>query len=294
MARALITGASGQDGSYMAELLLSKGYEVFGLVRRSSQDNLSRIRHILDDITLIYGDMSDSGSVHEAIELSEPDEIYNLAAMSFVPASWKQPELTFDINATGLIRLIQYSEPYNSKIYQASSSEMYGNSYPFFQPLSPYGVSKLSAHYIADIYRKKGRFISCGICFNHESPRRGDEFVTKKITNFFKNPVGKLRLGNLAASRDWGYAGDYVEAMHLMLQQEKPDDYEIATGETHTIREFLDIVNPNWEHYVEVDPMLLRPNDVITLKGNPSKIMALGWEPSVSFEGLVKMMVSHE
>lgn len=293
MARALITGLSGQDGSYMAELLLSKGYEVYGLLRRSSQDNLSRIRHILDDVTLIYGDMTDSGSIQQAVEISMPDEIYNLAAMSFVPASWTQPELTFDINTQGLIRLIQFSEPYDSKIYQASSSEMYGNSYPFFQPLSPYGVSKLAAHNLASIYRKKGRFISCGICFNHESPRRGDEFVTKKITNFFKNPVGKLRLGNLAASRDWGYAGDYVEAMHLMLQQEIADDYEIATGESHSIRDFLNLVNPNWNDYVEIDEHLIRPNDINILKGDYSKIASIGWKAKTSFNDLVKMMVEH-
>jgi len=290
MARALITGISGQDGSYLAELLLSKGYEVFGIIRRASHENLVRIQNIKQSITLIYGDMNDSNSIKNAIQESRPNEIYNLAAMSFVPTSWIQPELTFEVNTNGLLKLIQFSEPYNSKIYQASTSEMYGNSYPEFKPLSPYGVSKLAAHNMANIYRLAGRYITCGICFNHESPRRGNEFVTKKITNFFKNPEGHLRLGNIYASRDWGFAGDYVNAMWLMMQQDKPDDYEIATGETHSVKEFLDLTCPSWAEYVKIDVNLFRPNEINVLKGDPSKIKSIGWENKTSFKELVRMM----
>lgn len=285
--RALVTGVGGQDGSYMAELLLSKGYEVYGLVRRSSTNNLSRIEHILKDIHLISGDLSDSQSIVSAIKQARPDEIYNLGAMSFVPDSWRNPELTMDINCTGLIRLIESSD---CKIYQASTSEMYGNDYPSFTPISPYGISKLAAHHIVNAYRMKGRFICSGICFNHESPRRGDEFVTKKITNFFKHKKGKLMLGNLDASRDWGFAGDYVEAMWLMMQQNEADDYQIASGETHTIREFLDLTSKDWQDYVVVDESLKRQNEVHVLKGNPFKIKSIGWRPKHNFEQLVEMM----
>jgi len=274
----------------MAELLLEKGYEVFGIIRRSSSINLDRIAHIRDKVKLMYADLTDSSSIEEAVKGSEPHEIYNLGAMSFVPASWTQPLSTFDINCLGLLRLIQASEPYESKIYQASTSEMYGNSYPDFRPISPYGISKLSAHHLANAYRDKGRFISCGICFNHESPRRGTEFVTQKIASFAKNPQGKLRLGNLDASRDWGFAGDFVEAMWLLLQQDKAEDYEICTGETHTIREFLDLAIPNWMDKVEVSQALIRKNEVHLLKGDPACIKALGWEPKVDFKGLVEMM----
>lgn len=288
--KALITGITGQDGSYMAELLLQEGYEVFGLVRRSSTSNESRIAHLKGRVHLIDGDLTDTDSITRAVQESRPDEIYNLGAMTFVPNSWACTEYTFNVNCLGLQRLIQASEPYDSKIYQASSSEMYGNSYPEFRPISPYGISKLSAHYLANSYRNIGRFICCGICFNHESPRRGDEFVTKKICNFAKHLSGTLKLGNLEASRDWGFAGDYVEAMWMMMQQDMPDDYEVATGETHTVREFLDIAIPDWKKYIEVDPKLIRPNEVRLLKGNPTKIKSIGWEPSTSFEGLVRMM----
>ena len=288
--RALITGTTGQDGSYMAELLLSKGYEVFGIVRRASSQNCGRIAHISGKINLMYADLTDSSSIEEAVKGCEPHEIYNLGAMSFVPASWTQPLSTFDINCLGFLRLIQASEPYDSKIYQASTSEMFGNSYPGFTPISPYGISKLAAHNLANAYRQRGRFISCGICFNHESPRRGEEFVTQKIARYSKNPTGKLLLGNLEASRDWGFAGDFVQAMWLMLQQEKADDYEIATGETHTIREFLELAIPGWYHHVESVPELMRKNEVHSLKGNPERIKAIGWEPKVDFKGLVEMM----
>ena len=285
-----MTGIGGQDGSYMAELLLDKGYEVYGIVRRSSTTNLHRIAHLSNKLKLMYADLSDSNSIEEAVIGAEPHEIYNLGAMSFVPASWTNPFLTFDINCLGLLRLIKASEPYESKIYQASSSEMYGNSYPSFNPISPYGISKLAAHYLGNAYRQKGRFICSGICFNHESPRRGSEFVTQKIANFAKNPVGKLQLGNLDASRDWGFAGDYVEAMWLMMQQEKADDYEIATGETHTIRDFLDLAIPDWKDKVESVDSLKRQNEVHCLKGDNSKIMSRGWKPKVNFKQLVEMM----
>jgi len=288
--RALITGINGQDGSYLAELLLSKGYDVYGIIRRSSNINLSRIGHIIKDIKLMYADLTDSNSIDECVKGCQPNEIYNLGAMSFVPASWSQPLSTFDINCLGLLRLINASEHYDSKIYQASTSEMFGNSYPHFNPISPYGISKLGAHHLATAYRQRGRFISCGICFNHESPRRGGEFVTQKIASFAKKPEGKLQLGNLDASRDWGYAGDFVEAMWLTLQQNKADDFEIATGETHTIREFLDLALPNWSEYVEVNDGLKRKNEVHLLKGNPEKIKGIGWSPKVDFKGLVEMM----
>jgi len=274
----------------MAELLLEKGYEVFGIIRRSSNINLQRISHISDKVRLMYADLTDSTSIEEAVKGSEPHEIYNLGAMSFVPASWTQPLMTFDINCLGLLRLIQASEPYASKIYQASTSEMFGNSYPDFAPISPYGISKLAAHNLAAAYRQKGRFISCGVCFNHESPRRGEEFVTQKIANYSKNPTGTLKLGNLEASRDWGFAGDFVEAMWLMLQQNEASDFEIATGETHTIREFLDLAIPDWHDRVEVSEHLKRTNEVHLLKGNPEKIKAIGWSPKVDFKGLVEMM----
>lgn len=289
--RALVTGISGQDGSYLAELLLSKGYEVYGLIRRTSTgpDNLRRIKHILNEIEVVNGDLSDERSIAENIQTIKPDEIYNLAAMSFVPTSWTLPEYTFNVNAIGFLNLITWSN-HETKIYQASTSEMYGNSYPEFKPISPYGISKLAAHNLASAYRDRGRFICCGICFNHESPRRGAEFVTQKIATFAKCPEGKLRLGNLDASRDWGFAGDYVEAMWLMLQQEKAEDYEIATGETHTIKEFLELALPDWEKHVEIEEGLKRKNEVHLLKGNPERIKELGWTPKVDFKGLVRMM----
>lgn len=287
--RALITGINGQDGSYLAEFLLEKGYDVYGLIRRSSHDNTSRIAHLVEDIELISGDLTDSDSVKRAVDDCGPDEIYNLGAMSFVPASWSQPALTFDVNCTGLIRLINASEKYNSKIFQASTSEMYGNSYPEFKPISPYGISKYAAHLMAQAYRRKGRYISCGISFNHESPRRGNEFVTKKITNYAKGLTKELRLGNTGAYRDWGYAKDFVEAFWLTLQQHNSDDYEIATGETHSVQEFLDLAIGK-KPYI-VDLWLYRPNEVNLLKGNPEKIKALGWSPSINFEQLVRLMI---
>jgi len=280
----------------MAEFLLSKGYEVFGIIRRSSNTNLQRLSLISDKVKLMYADLTDSSSIEEAVKGSEPHEIYNLGAMSFVPASWTQPLMTFDINCLGLLRLIQASEPYDSKIYQASTSEMFGNSYPDFAPISPYGISKLAAHHLANAYRQKGRFISCGICFNHESPRRGEEFVTQKIANYFKNPKGKLQLGNLEASRDWGFAGDFVEAMWLMLQQDQPDDYVIATGETHSVREFCDaafrVVGLDYRHFVKFDERYTRPAEVDCLQGDARKAKSvLGWQPKVRFSELVEMMI---
>jgi GDPmannose 4,6-dehydratase len=274
----------------MAELLLEKGYEVYGIVRRSSSTNCNRISHLIGKIHLMYADLTDSTSIEEAVRGCGPNEIYNLGAMSFVPASWSQPLMTFDINCLGLLRLIKASEPYDSKIYQASTSEMYGNNYPDFKPISPYGISKLAAHHLANAYRNKGRFICCGICFNHESPRRGEEFVTQKIARFAKKHLGKLTLGNLEASRDWGFAGDYVEAMWLMMQQPEAEDYEICTGKTHTIKEFLDLAIPDWKNKVEINEGLKRPNEVNILKGNPEKIKSIGWEPKVDFKGLVEMM----
>lgn len=291
MTRALITGISGQDGSYMAELLLEKGYEVFGLIRRSSVYKLDRIEHLKHSIRLLDGDLTDENSIRDSLYIASPHEVYNLAAMSYVPNSWVAPEYTFNVNCLGLLRLIQVTS-YETKIYQASTSEMYGNSYPEFKPISPYGISKLAAHNLANAYRDRGRFICCGICFNHESPRRGDEFVTQKIARFAKNPVGRLKLGNLDASRDWGYAKDYVEAMWLMMQQEKPDDYEIATGETHTIKEFLELALEDYSSKVQIEEELKRPNEVHLLKGNPEKIKSIGWTPKVGFKELVRMMVN--
>jgi len=288
--KALVTGATGQDASYLMEILLEKGYKVYGLVRRSSTDNLSRIKHLLKDIELITGDITDFESVKNATSVSLPHEIYNLAGQSFVPASWTNPNHTFDVNFKGLINVILASE-YYVKIFQASTSEMYGNYYPDFRPLSPYGVSKLAAHATASIYRELGRYVSCGIMFNHESPRRGNEFVTKKICNYAKNRNGKLKLGNLDISRDWGYAKDYMEAAHLILQQRSPDDYEIATGETHSLRELCQLVlGDNWQDFVESDPQFIRPNEVRYLRGNPDEIMRLGWCPKVNFKELLEMM----
>ena len=292
--RALIFGIGGQDGSYLAEFLLSKGYEVFGLVRRSSTTNRSRIRHIEDKITLLTGDVCDFNSVKSAVDQSKPDEIYNLAAQSFVPESWNQPYYTFQTNTIGLLNIIQ-SIGKETKVFQASTSEMYGNSYPEFNPVSPYGVSKLAAHNIAKIYRDAGYYISCGVMFNHESPRRGNEFVTKKITNFAKAPFGKLKLGNIMVSRDWGFSGDYMKAAWLILQEKQPGDYEIATGEAHTVAEFLEIaLGENWKEFVEIDPSFIRKNEVFFLRGNPIKIKSLGWKPDVNFRQLIHMMVNSD
>ena len=308
--RALITGITGQDGSYLAELLLAHGYEVTGVVRRSSAPNLWRIEHLLDRVTLRPGDLLDQLSLVRIIQDVRPHELYNLAAMSFVPASWDQPLLTGEYNSMGVTRLLEAVRQVNPevKIYQASSSEMYGRvrevpqteMTPFY-PRSPYGVSKVFGHYITVNYRESyGLFAVSGILFNHESPRRGLEFVTRKVTDgVARIKLGladHLALGNLDAHRDWGFAGDYVRAMWLMLQQEQADDYVIATGVSHSVKELVEVAfghaGLDWEKYVRIDPALLRPAEVDHLIGDPGKARAtLGWEPSVTFDGLVRMMV---
>ncbi len=308
--RALITGITGQDGSYLAELLLDEGYEVFGLTRRLSASNYWRIQHLLDRVTLIPGDLLDQLSLIRAIERAQPTELYNLAAMSFVPASWDQPMLTGEFNSQGVTRVLEAVRVVDPKIriYQASSSEMYGKVREIpqteltpFYPRSPYGVSKVFAHYITVNYRESyDLFAVSGILFNHESPRRGLEFVTRKVTDgVAKIKAGltqELRLGNLDAQRDWGFAGDYVRAMWLMLQQDEADDYVIATGESHSVRELVEIAfahaGLDWQNHVVIDPAFLRPAEVDHLIGDASKAKArLGWSPSVDFKGLVQMMV---
>ncbi|SNB69666.1 GDP-mannose 4,6-dehydratase [Thermoflexus hugenholtzii] len=308
--RALITGITGQDGSYLAEFLLEKGYEVIGMVRRTSTINFERIRHIQDRITLVQGDLLDQSSLIDILREHRPHEVYNLAAQSFVPTSFKQPVLTGEFTALGVTRLLEAIRLVDPTIrfYQASSSEMFGkvrevpqNENTPFHPRSPYGVAKVYAHWITVNYRESyGMFAVSGICFNHESPRRGLEFVTRKITyTAAKIKLGlahELRLGNLEARRDWGYAPDYVRAMWLMLQQDEPEDYVIATGETHSVREFVelafDYLGLDWKKYVVVDPALYRPADVDLLVGDATKARTkLGWAPSVTFEQLVKIMV---
>ncbi len=308
--RALITGITGQDGSYLAELLLDKGYEVFGLVRRLSAPNVWRIQHLLEKVTLLQGDLLDQLSLIKAVEKSQPHEFYNLGAMSFVPASWDQPMLTGEFNAQGVTRALEAVRSVNPKIrfYQASSSEMYGRvrevpqteMTPFY-PRSPYGVTKVFGHYITVNYRESYDLFACsGILFNHESPRRGIEFVTRKITDGVARiklgHADKLMLGNRDACRDWGFAGDYVRAMWLMLQQDQPDDYVIATGEAHSVQEFVEVAfahaGLDWQKHVGVDPRYLRPAEVDHLIGDPAKAKRqLGWEPSVHFKQLVTMMV---
>ena len=308
--RALITGITGQDGSYLAELLLEEGYEVFGLTRRLSASNYWRIAHILDRLTLIPGDLLDQLSLIRVIERVRPHELYNLAAMSFVPASWDQPMLTGEFNSQGVTRVLEAVRVVDPSIrmYQASSSEMFGKVRevpqteltPFY-PRSPYGVSKVFAHYITVNYRESyGLFAVSGILFNHESPRRGLEFVTRKVTDgVAKIKLGlakQLKLGNLDAHRDWGFAGDYVRAMWLMLQQKEPEDFVIATGEAHSVKELVEIAfghaGLEWQKHVVLDPNLLRPAEVDHLIGNASKARTkLGWKPSVDFKGLVTMMV---
>jgi GDPmannose 4,6-dehydratase len=310
MKRALITGITGQDGSYLAELLLKKGYEVYGLIRRTSIINDDRIRHIIDDVHLIDGDLLDQLSLIKAVRTAQPDEVYNLAAMSFVPTSFVQPVLTGEYTALGVTKMLEAIrlEDRPIRFYQASSSEMFGKvqeipqreSTPF-HPRSPYGVAKLYGHWITVNYREAYNLFACsGILFNHESPRRGLEFVTRKISHAVARiKLGlqkELFLGNLDAKRDWGFAGDYVEAMWLMLQQDEPDDYVVAMGETHTIAEFAELafgrVGLNWQEFVKVDPALLRPADVDLLIGDPAKAKAnLGWEPRMSFKQLVETMV---
>ena len=311
--RALITGITGQDGSYLADLLLEKGYEVYGMVRRSSVEKLDRIEHIRDRVKFVQADLLDQLSIISAIREADPDEVYNLAAMSFVPTSWSQPVLTGEFTAIGVTRMLEAIRLVNKniKFYQASSSEMFGkvrqnpqNENTPFHPRSPYGVAKVYGHYITVNYRESyGIFAASGILFNHESPRRGLEFVTKKVTNAVaKIKMGlaeSLYLGNLDAKRDWGYAKDYVEAMWLMLQQGSPDDYVISTGETHSVKEWVEAsfscLDLDWEKYVKMDEKLLRPAEVDLLIGDSTKARdKLGWKPQVNFEGLVKLMVEHD
>jgi len=308
--RALITGITGQDGSYLAELLLEKDYEVFGMTRRASTENVDRIAHIVDRVNLVQGDLLDPPSLESALRTAQPQEVYNLAAQSFVPASWNQPVLTAEFTAVGVTRMLEAVRSVDPDIrfYQASSSEMFGkvreipqNEHTPFYPRSPYGVAKTYGHYITVNYRESyGLYAVTGILFNHESPRRGLEFVTRKISDgVARIKLGlthELRLGNLDAERDWGYAGDYVEAMWMMLQADAADDYVIATGETHSVREFCELafarVGLDAGQYVKSDPEFLRPAEVDQLVGDASKARAqLGWEPRHSFRELVEMMV---
>ena len=308
--RALITGISGQDGSYLADLLLEKGYEVFGLTRRLSAANYWRIEHILDRLTLIPGDLLDQLSLIRVLERVQPTELYNLAAMSFVPASWDQPMLTGEFNSQGVTRVLEAVRVVDPSIrlYQASSSEMFGKvrevpqkeTTPFY-PRSPYGVSKVFAHCITVNYRESyGLFAVSGILFNHESPRRGLEFVTRKVSDgVARIKLGlsdSLSIGNMDAHRDWGFAGDYVQAMWLMLQQNEADDYVIATGESHSVQDLVEIAfncaGLDWERYVIEDPSLFRPAEVDHLIGDASKARAkFGWQPTTDFRGLIQMMV---
>ncbi|MBI1821472.1 MAG: GDP-mannose 4,6-dehydratase [Nitrospirae bacterium] len=313
MKKALITGITGQDGSYLAEFLLKKGYQVTGMVRRSSSEKFDRIAHLVPHLELIPGDLTDQSSLDEAIKAAQPDEIYNLAAQSFVPTSWNQPTLTAEMDAVGVTRILEAmrKQKSESKFYQASSSEMFGrvraipqNELTPFYPRSPYGVAKVFGHFITINYRESYHLFACsGILFNHESPRRGLEFVTRKVSHgVAKIKLGleqKLRMGNLDAKRDWGFAGDYVQAMWLMLQQPQPDDYVIATGETHTVRELIqtafDCVGLKWEDHVVTDPLFFRPAEVDLLIGDPSKAREkLKWSHSVSFRQLVEMMVESD
>jgi GDPmannose 4,6-dehydratase len=313
MPTALITGITGQDGSYLAELLLSKGYRVIGVARRSSTVTYERIEHLLDNITVVQGDLHDQGSLLALIEEYEPTEVYNLAAQSFVPTSWNQPALTGEITALGVTRMLEAIRFVNPKIrfYQASSSEMFGKVVEVpqcettaFYPRSPYGVAKVYGHWITVNYRESfNMFASSGILFNHESPRRGLEFVTRKISQGvarIKHGMAKeLRLGNLESQRDWGFAGDYVEAMWRMLQHDKPDNFVVGMGETHSVREFCEIafahVGLDYNEYVVQDERFYRPAEVDLLISDPSKARSvLGWEPAVGFRELVTMMVDSD
>ena len=313
MPTALITGITGQDGSYLAELLLSKGYRIVGMSRRTSTLNFERIAHFQDDISLVQGDLHDQSSLVSILEEFEPDEVYNLAAQSFVPTSWQQAVLTAEVTAVGVLRLLESIRQVNPKIrfYQASSSEMFGKvvevpqqeSTPFY-PRSPYGVAKVYGHWITVNYRESyNLFTVSGILFNHESPRRGFEFVTRKISRgaaaIKLGLADKLSLGNLEAQRDWGYALDYVRAMWIMLQQETPTDFVIGSGETHSVREFCEIAfayaGLDYRNYVVQDPKFYRPAEVDLLISDPSRAHnVLGWEPSVTFRGLVEMMVQED
>ena len=311
--RALITGVTGQDGSYLAELLLDKGYDVWGVVRRSSSENYERIEHLRDRLHFVQADLLDQPSLTQALLESEPEEVYNLAAQSFVPTSWTQPVLTAEFTAVGVTRLLEAVKQVDPKIrfYQASSSEMFGKvlevpqteNTPFY-PRSPYGVAKVYGHYITVNYRESyGMHCSSGILFNHESPRRGLEFVTRKVTDAVARiKLGlatELPMGNLDAKRDWGFAGDYVEAMWMMLQQPEGDDYVVATGETHTVERLVEVafshVGLTWKDHVTLDERFVRPAEVDLLIGDPAKAKAkLGWEPKVGFEQLVQMMVDSD
>jgi GDPmannose 4,6-dehydratase len=311
--KALITGITGQDGSYLAEFLLSKGYKVYGMIRRASEDKFERINHILDKIELIQGDLLDQSSLISILQTTEPHEVYNLAAQSFVPTSWSQPILTAEFTAVGVTKMLEAIKIVNPKIrfYQASSSEMYGKVRetpqteltPFY-PRSPYGVAKAYGHYITVNYRESyDMFAVSGILFNHESPRRGLEFVTRKVTDAVaKIKLGitnELRMGNLDARRDWGFAGDYVKAMWLMLQQDAADDYVIATGHTYTVEHLVETAfihaDLDWKKFVKLDERFLRPAEVDLLVGDPAKAKKqLGWEPEVSFKQMIQMMVDSD
>ena len=310
MKTALITGITGQDGSYLAELLLEKGYRVAGVVRRSSTENFERIAHIKERVELIQADLLDQYSLIDAVKTVAPSEVYNLAAQSFVPTSWNQPVLTGEFTALGVTRMLEAIRLVDPTIrfYQASSSEMFGKvletpqtEHTPFYPRSPYGVAKVYGHYITVNYRESyNLFAVSGILFNHESPRRGQEFVTRKVTNAVARiKLGldhELRLGNLAARRDWGFAGDYVEAMWLMLQQDEPEDYVISTGETHSVEELVSVafarVGLDWKQYVVQDPAFYRPAEVDLLVGNPARAREkLGWQPKVTFKELTERMV---
>jgi GDPmannose 4,6-dehydratase len=310
---ALISGITGQDGSYLAEFLLSKGYKVFGLVRRSSTINFERLIHLQDRIELLSGDLLDQNSLINALKQSEADEVYNLASQSFVPTSWSQPVLTGEFTALGVTRMLEAIRLVNPRIrfYQASSSEMFGmvrespqNENTPFYPRSPYGVAKLYGHWITVNYRESYNLFACsGILFNHESPRRGIEFVSRKVTyataRIKLGVQQKLKMGNLDAERDWGFAGDFVQAMWAMLQQDEPKDYVIGTGVTHSVNRLLEVAfnraGLDYKKYIELDPALLRPAEVIHLKADPSKAQReLGWKPGITFEQLIHTMVDED
>ena len=314
MKRVLITGINGMDGSFLADSLLDKGYEVYGMERRSSSKNRTNTSHLEGKITFVNGDLGDQNSLLRCLKESNPDEVYNLASQSFVGESWNTPEQTGDVTGLGVLRMLEAIREYGKKVkfYQASTSEMFGRmvenpakeSTPFY-PRSPYGVAKLYGHWITKNYRESyGMYACSGILFNHESERRGIEFVTRKITDgIARIELGlqdKITLGNLDSKRDWGYAPDYVEAMWLMLQQNEPEDYVIATGETHSIREFLDVAFnhigiDDWENYIGQDPRFMRPAEVDVLRGDPTKAEnELGWKPKTSFKELVEKMVNND
>ena len=310
---ALITGITGQDGSYLAELLIDKGYEIYGLIRRLGASDLTRLGNIVDGITFLEGDLTDQSSLNAATQTAQPDEVYNLAAQSFVTTSWNMPVLTGDITGLGVVRILEAIRNFSpeAKFYQASSSEMFGAAEEFpqnektvFHPRSPYAIAKVFGHYSTINYRESYDLFACnGILFNHESPRRGIEFVTKKITDgvarIHCGLSEELRLGNLDVKRDWGFAGDYVKAMWLMLQQKEPDDYVISTGESHSVREFVDqafsSAGLDWQDYVEIDERFMRHVDVPELRGDSSKAKdKLGWKPATSFNELVALMVEED